>query len=75
MEKKLQRFCQDCDKNVLALKSGPNHTLHFIITVLLGLFTWGIGALFYLAIWFFITMLESKKKPRCSECGAQLAKY
>lgn len=56
------KFCDYCNKQVLARRKGTNHILHFLLTV----FTLG----FWLIIWF----LSSIKIGgwRCSLCGKKV---
>ncbi len=54
------RYCNYCNKNVMAVKTTPNHILHFILT----LFTGGAWAIVWIILYF-------KEGYRCTECGMQ----
>ena len=58
-EEKKRRFCKDCESNVLAVRKGTNHLLHFFISV----FTVG----FWLPIWVLATIKIGGWK--CPNCG------
>ena len=64
---KTQKFCKSCNRNVLAERKGTNHILHFLITVILGIFTMGIGAIIWIIIWILATIKIGGW--RCSNCG------
>ena len=65
---KTQKYCKACEKNVLAERKGTNHILHFLITVVLGIFTMGIGAVIWIIIWILLTIKIGGWK--CSQCGS-----
>ena len=65
---KTQKFCKSCNKNVLVERKGTNHILHFLITVILGFFTMGIGAVVWIMIWILATVKIGGW--RCTNCGS-----
>lgn len=52
-------FCPDCNRNVLYRRTGPNHILHLLLSV--------ITAGLWLPVWFVLTLLQ--KPYRCPNCG------
>ncbi len=65
---KTQKFCQSCNKNVLAERKGTNHLLHFLITVVFGIFTYGIGSIIWIVVWILLTIKIGGW--RCTSCGS-----
>lgn len=72
-------YCKSCEKNVKAEKQvkTPNHILHLLITVFLGIFTAGIGAVVWIVIWILASFPdiyiggEGYTGFSCSECGGK----
>lgn len=57
------RYCNNCQKNVMAQKNAPNHLLHFLLFIVtLGL--WGI-------VWLLVTA-ASAGNYRCTQCGGKV---
>lgn len=61
-------FCSVCKETRKIERKTPNHILHFLITVVLGIFTMGIGALIWILIWIGVSIRFSGW--RCSTCGS-----
>ena len=55
------RYCSHCEKDVMAIKSTPNHILH----LLLSLVTLG----FWVPVWIVITFIAGVGVFRCTKCG------
>jgi len=65
-------FCVQCDAKKKIERDTPNHILHLLITIVLGVFTAGIGAIFWICIWFLSSITIGGW--RCSDCGAKKIK-
>ena len=48
-------YCPDCDSDKKLERKKTNHILHFLITIALGVFTYGIGSAIWMVVWFFIS--------------------
>ena len=62
-QKQTGKFCNNCNKDILAVGSKPNHILHFILTICT------------LGVWGLVWILMSIGKIggyRCSECGGKV---
>ncbi len=61
-------YCNNCQADRKLERKATNHILHFFITVVLGIYTAGIGAVIWIAVW----ILSSIKFGgwRCSACGS-----
>ena len=64
----VEGYCNQCNAKRKVERKSTNHILHFIITVILGIFTIGIGS----AVWIVIWILSSIKIGGwiCSTCGS-----
>ena len=60
-------YCPSCDSDKKLERQQANHILHFFITVLLGAFTYGIGSIIWLCVWFFVSVKVGTWK--CHTCG------
>ncbi len=60
-------FCQQCDDNTKMQCKTPNHILHLLITIVLGIFTYGVGAIAWILVW--LTLSVKSGKFICSTCG------
>lgn len=58
-----QKFCQCCNKMVLATKPKPNHILHLILSC--------ITCVWFIA-WIIITISAQSASYRCNNCGSAL---
>jgi hypothetical protein len=58
-----QKYCEACGKNVLAVREGPNHVLHLILSI----FTFGA----WIIVWFLMSIRIGGW--RCSQCGEQIS--
>jgi hypothetical protein len=65
-------FCPDCDADRKLERKKPNHILHFLITVVLGIFTYGIGSIIWMGIWFLIAVKFNSWT--CATCGNKNSK-
>ncbi|MDC0932430.1 hypothetical protein OAR97_01150 [Arcobacteraceae bacterium] len=65
-------FCSDCDADRKLERKKPNHILHFLITVVLGIFTYGIGSVVWMGVWFLIAVKFNSWT--CATCGNKNAK-
>ena len=59
-----QRFCDNCDEYVLAVRKGTNHILHLLLTLVTG------------GIWIIVWIFASVKMGgwKCSKCGSPVYK-
>jgi len=75
-------YCEDCKKVVKAEKpiKQVNHILHLLIAIILGAFTAGVGAIFWIFIWILLSLGgggdiylfgEKYNGFNCSECGGK----
>jgi len=58
-----QQHCPDCNEGVLAQRSGVNHILHLLLTIVTGglwLIVWILISIFHFGGW------------RCSKCGKEI---
>lgn len=62
-------YCKSCDADRKLERKTPNHILHFLITVVLGIFTYGIGSAIWIGIWFLISTKFSGWT--CHVCGSK----
>ena len=62
-------FCKNCNADRKLERKTPNHILHFLITIVLGLFTMGIGAVIWIVIWILLSVQIGGW--RCSTCGSK----
>ena len=62
-------YCKSCDADRKLERKTPNHILHFSITVLLGIFTYGIGSALWIVVWFLISTKFSGWT--CHVCGSK----
>ena len=62
-------YCKSCDADRKLERKTPNHILHFLITVVLGIFTYGIGSAVWIVIWFLISTKFTYW--RCHVCGSK----
>jgi len=60
-------YCQNCQADRKLERKKPNHILHLLITVVLGIFTYGIGSVIWIAVWFFLSLKVSSWT--CHVCG------
>jgi hypothetical protein len=60
--------CNECNTNRRLERKSTNHILHLFITIILGVFTNGIGSI----VWIFVWILCSIKIAgwQCSICGS-----
>ena len=65
-------YCPDCKADRKLERKKPNHILHFLITVVLGIFTYGIGSLVWMGIWYLIAVKFNSWV--CHICGNQNSK-
>jgi len=56
-------YCSNCQKQVLAQGTKPNHILHLLLTIVTG----GIWA----PIWLLITFMNAGNY-RCNQCGSRV---
>lgn len=63
-QKQTGKFCNHCNKNVMATGTTPNHILHFFLTIFT-LGTWGV-------VWFLLS-IGKIGGYRCVECGSKVA--
>ncbi|MGB5867771.1 MAG: hypothetical protein WBG69_07880, partial [Arcobacteraceae bacterium] len=61
-------FCKECKADRKLVRKTPNHILHFLITVVLGTFTYGIGSAVWICIWFLLSLKENFWT--CHVCGS-----
>lgn len=61
-DKKSRRYCKQCQGDVLAIASKPNHILHLLLSVL----TAGV----WLIVWFLIAV-RGGGSWLCNSCGAK----
>lgn len=54
------KYCNHCQKNVMAQKNTPNHLLHFFLAI----FTLGL----WIPIWILISVFNVGGY-RCTQCG------
>jgi len=62
---KTQRFCEQCDKSVLAEKKGVNHILHLILSAI----TVGV----WIVVWLLLIIFKGMgmgSQWRCPDCGS-----
>lgn len=62
-------FCEVCNSQKKIGRKTPNHLLHFLIAVFLGIFTAGIGAIFWIFIWILVSIRFGGWY--CSSCGSK----
>jgi len=62
-------YCKSCDADRKLERKTPNHILHFLITVVLGIFTYGIGSAIWIGVWFLISTKFSGWT--CHVCGSK----
>jgi len=62
-------YCNNCQADHKLERKKPNHILHFLITVVLGIFTYGIGSVVWLCIWYVISVKFSEW--RCHSCSSK----
>lgn len=62
-------YCESCDSDRKLERKTPNHILHFLITVVLGIFTYGIGSAIWICIWFLISTKFTGWT--CHVCGSK----
>jgi len=65
-------YCPDCEADRKLERKKPNHILHFLITVVLGVFTYGIGSLVWMGVWYLIAVKFNSWV--CHICGNKNAK-
>jgi hypothetical protein len=61
-----QKFCVDCDKDILVQRKGINHLLHLILTI--------VTAGWWLLVWIFLILLKTfgmGANWKCSSCGGE----
>lgn len=56
------RYCNDCDKQVVAFKRTPNHILHLLLSIV----TAGV----WVIVWIILSLKSSGESWRCSVCGS-----
>ncbi len=54
------KYCNHCQKNVMAQGNRPNHLLHLILSV--------VTAGFWLVIWLILIVFNAGEY-RCTQCG------
>jgi hypothetical protein len=59
--KQQQRFCSNCNEIIPAIKRGPSHLFHFIMSVIT------IGA--WTVVWFLALLCACSERWRCVRCG------
>lgn len=62
-------YCKNCDADRKLERKTPNHILHFLITVVLGIFTYGIGSVVWIVVWYLISSKFSGWT--CHVCGSE----
>ena len=60
-QKHAQRWCPNCERNVLAVKDAPNHVLHLLLSVI----TFGV----WIVGWAAASLASDWRGWRCSDCG------
>lgn len=62
-------YCNECKEQRKIERKGTSHLLHFLIMVILGMLTMGVGAI----VWLFVWIMASMKFGgwRCSSCGSK----
>ena len=62
-------YCNNCKTDHKLERQKPNNLLHFLIAVVLGIFTNGIGSVIWIVIWYLITVKFSVWS--CHVCGSR----
>lgn len=61
-------YCETCQAQRKFERRSPNHILHLLITVVLGVITLGIGAVIWIIVWILLSI--QFKGWICSTCGS-----
>lgn len=59
-QKQIGRYCNHCERDVMATKTTPSHVLHGMLTF----FTAGVWGIVWMILYF-------KENYRCTECGME----
>jgi len=62
-------YCKECEAVKKLQRNTPNHLLHFIIVIALGIVSFGIGSIIWLFVWIGISIQFGGW--RCSTCGSK----
>lgn len=66
-------YCEVCNAERKIERKAPNHILHLLIVVVLGVFTAGVGAVIWVIVWILISIRFGGWM--CSTCGSRKIKF
>jgi hypothetical protein len=61
--------CNNCNADKKLERKKVNHLVHFLITIVLGIFTYGIGSMIWIVVWYLIS--EKFNSWSCHVCGSK----